>query len=133
MDTNTIVVATVVTVVFLIIVYAFVHHAEQKRLEEDRERLSREREYALRQRREHFLQKYGGDTELVDRLMRQSVWEGQTEDQLLDSLGKPLDVDQRVLKTKKKEVWKYNATGTNRNGVRITVENGTVVGWDIKD
>lgn len=48
----------------------------------------------------------------------------------MDSLGRPLDIDQKVLKTK--EVWKYNQTGKGRYALRITLENGEVVGWDQK-
>jgi hypothetical protein len=34
------------------------------------------------------------------------------------------------LKTKRKAVWKYAHRGGNRYGLRITVENNAVVGWD---
>ncbi|PKN66998.1 MAG: DUF2845 domain-containing protein, partial [Deltaproteobacteria bacterium HGW-Deltaproteobacteria-10] len=37
-----------------------------------------------------------------------------------------------VLKTKTKKTWKYHQQGTNRFGLRVTVENGYVVGWDKK-
>jgi hypothetical protein len=60
-------------------------------------------------------------------------WQGQTQEQLLDSLGRPADTDTKVLKTKTKEIWKYNRVGKNRFGLRVTVENGVVVGWDKKD
>jgi hypothetical protein len=32
-----------------------------------------------------------------------------------------------------KEIWKYNHSGGNRYGLRITIENGEVIGWDKKD
>ena len=64
--------------------------------------------------------------------MKKHFWQGQTEEQLLDSLGKPKDIDQKVLKTKTKEIWKYNETGKNRYALKITLENGKVVGWDQK-
>lgn len=82
-----------------------------------------------RARRERLIKKYG-DSDLVDRLMKRMFWQGQSEEQLMDSLGKPLDIDQKVLKTKTKEVWKYNRTGKGRYSLRITLENGEVVGWD---
>jgi hypothetical protein len=47
-------------------------------------------------------------------------------------LGNPLDVDQKVLKTKKKEVWKYQPKGANRYALRVILENGLVVGWEQK-
>lgn len=33
--------------------------------------------------------------------MKQSFWQGQTSEQLLDSLGNPKDIDVKILKTKK--------------------------------
>jgi len=90
------------------------------------------RAYLNKKRREGLLTKYG-DPKIVEMIMRRMFWEGQTQEQLLDSLGKPADVDQKVLKSKVKGTWKYNQRGRNRFGLRITVEDGFVVGWDKKD
>jgi len=87
--------------------------------------------YTTKWRRERLMEKYG-DSVLVEKLMSKSFWQGQTEGQLIDSIGKPRDIDQKVLKTKTKEVWKYNETGKNRYALKITLENGEVVGWDKK-
>lgn len=87
--------------------------------------------YQTKWKRERLMEKYG-DESLVDQLMKGIFWQGQPEGQLLDSLGKPLDIDQKVLKTKTKEVWKYNKTGKNRYALKITLENGEVIGWDKK-
>ena len=84
-----------------------------------------------RKRREFLLQKYN-NSEIVEDIMKHRFWQGQTSEQLLDSLGKPVDIDEKVLKTKIKEVWKYNRRGKNRYGLRITLENRYVVGWDNK-
>jgi len=78
------------------------------------------------------MKKYG-DEGLVDKLMEGLFWQGQTEDQLKDSLGEPADVDQKVLKTKTKEIWKYYESGKNRYDLKVTIENGEVVGWDKKN
>lgn len=59
-------------------------------------------------------------------------WTSQTQEQSLDSLGRPEDIDQKVLKTKVKEVWKYHRTGLGRYALRITLEDGVVAGWDQK-
>ncbi|EPQ8526777.1 DUF2845 domain-containing protein [Vibrio vulnificus] len=87
--------------------------------------------YLDKKKRQRLMTKYG-NPEVVDRLMKKTIWEGQTEEQLIDYLGKPLDVDQKVLKTKVKETWKYDKAGKNRYNLRIIVENGFVVGWDKK-
>jgi len=87
--------------------------------------------YQNKWKRERLIEKYG-DADLVDKLMQGMFWQGQTKEQLIDSLGKPLNIDQKVLKTKTKEAWKYNETGKNRYALKIIIENGEVVGWDKK-
>uniref|UniRef100_UPI003340841A DUF2845 domain-containing protein n=1 Tax=Castellaniella defragrans TaxID=75697 RepID=UPI003340841A len=85
-----------------------------------------------KKRREALMLKYG-DARLVERIMQRMMWQGQTEGQLLDSLSKPADIDRKVMKSKTREVWKYHLQGnTNRFGLRITLEDGIVVGWDKK-
>ncbi|WP_373017780.1 hypothetical protein [Thiomicrorhabdus sp.] len=85
----------------------------------------------IKKRKEYLKNKYQDD-ELVENLMAQKFWQGQTSQQLLDSIGQPSDIDQKILKTKKKEVWKYNHQGGNRYGLRITLDDDYVVGWDQK-
>jgi hypothetical protein len=87
--------------------------------------------YLKKKRREALLGKYG-DEQIADMIMKRMFWQGQTAEQLLDSLGTPVDVDKKVLKTKAKEIWKYHQTGKGRYRLRITLENGGVVGWDKK-
>ncbi len=82
-------------------------------------------------RHAELLNKYG-DQKLVDAIMARSYWQGQTAEQLRDSLGHPVDIDEKVLKTKQKEIWKYHHIGGNRFGLRIMLENNQVVGWDEK-
>lgn len=84
-----------------------------------------------KKRREELMAKYN-DADLVDKLMDRSFWQGQTSEQLLDSLGNPQDVDEKILKTKKKEIWKYNHQSGNRYRLRITLDNDIIVGWDQK-
>lgn len=87
--------------------------------------------YMTQKRREALLAKYG-DKEIVDMIMKRMFWQGQTPAQLQDSLGNPIDIDRKILKTKTKEIWKYNQTGKGRFALRITLEDGVVVGWDKK-
>jgi len=84
-----------------------------------------------RARREKIYRKYGhtGDAE---RIVNKTIWVGETTGQLVDSLGQPVDVDESVLKTKKKEIWKYHRESVTRYGLRVKVENGLVDGWDEK-
>jgi len=78
-----------------------------------------------------LLAKYG-DPDLVAQIMSKRVTQGMTSEMVLDSLGRPADVNQKVLKTKKKEVWKYGHKGGNRYSTRIILEDDEVVGWDQK-
>ncbi|MEH6467582.1 MAG: hypothetical protein V7722_08110 [Porticoccus sp.] len=61
------------------------------------------RSVSKKKRRSELVNKYQ-DEELVDNLMRKMFWQEQTADQLRDSLGKPHDIDRKILKTKKKEI-----------------------------
>ena len=82
-------------------------------------------------RKKEIYGKYGR-TALAERIISKTIWVGETAEQLVDSFGRPVAVDDHVLKTKRKETWKYYQTGQNRFALRITVENGIVVGWDKK-
>lgn len=93
---------------------------------------NKKRREELERRRVGLLAKYQ-DPKIVDMIVRRMFWQGQSQEQLLDSLGRPADIDQKVMKTKVKEIWKYNQMGANRFGLRITIENNVVVGWDQKD
>lgn len=88
-----------------------------------------EQEFNDRQRRLRFLVNKHGD-EIGKKLFQQLVWQGETEEQLRDSLGAPMDIDTQVMKSKSREIWKYRQTSANRYALKITLENGVVVGWD---
>lgn len=70
--------------------------------------------------------------EIVQRILGGQIWQGQTEEQLVDAIGSPVEVDTKVLKTMQREIWKYGRISTKRFRLRITVENGMVAGWDQK-
>jgi hypothetical protein len=88
--------------------------------------------WGYRQRRRHLIERYG-DPEIARRIMKGILWQGETQEQLLESLGRPEDTDEKVLKTKTKQVWKYRPTAKNRFGLKVTLDDGVVVGWEQKD
>lgn len=88
--------------------------------------------YMKRQQRLEYLRNKYRNEELVQRIFNGYFWEGQSANQLVDSLGQPDAVDRKVLKTKTKEVWKYGHQGANRYALRITLDDGIVAGWDQK-
>lgn len=69
---------------------------------------------------------------VVQRMISERVWQGQTSTELADSLGNPSNVDRKLLATRTREIWKYYPRGVNRYGLRITLDDGIVVGWDFK-
>jgi hypothetical protein len=70
------------------------------------------------------------DESIVQALMRHEVWEGQTREQLLDARGQPLSIDNVLMKTRTREVWKYQPNGRNRYRLRITLDDGVVVSYE---
>jgi len=89
-----------------------------------------ERARASRQARlGRLICKYG-DYGVANRVFQRQVWQGQTEKQLLDSIGRPAGVDREQLETRKRETWKYRPRGLSGHGLRITLENGQVTAWD---
>ena len=80
-------------------------------------------------RRKSLQQKYG-DSTIVDKIMKRYIWEGQTEEQLLDSLGRPSAIDDHLLKTRYRQVWKYNPMGRGKFGLRVTLDDKCVVAWN---
>jgi uncharacterized protein len=73
--------------------------------------------------------KYGA--EIAAHIVAHKVWQGMTVEQLIKSWGSPAHVDCEIVKTRKKETWKYVQTGKNRFANRIYLENGVVIGWKI--
>jgi hypothetical protein len=120
-----------VGIVLLLAGYIWHKSSAEKARQEELARQEADRIRRVEERRSELLAKYG-EEKIVDAIMRQSYWQGQTAEQLRDSLGNPADIDEKVLKTKKKEVWKYRHLGGNRFGLRITLEHEQVVGWDEK-
>lgn len=88
---------------------------------------------AIRSRREErrrgLIDKYG-DESIVERIVSRTIWHGETAEQLTDSLGKPRDVDEKVMRTKRLETWKYGRDLRNRYRLRVMLDNGAVVAWE---
>ena len=77
----------------------------------------------------YLKQKYV-NSRIVDRISNGVIWQGETAEQLIDSKGNPEEVDKKLLKSIKKEVWKYGRRGRNRYGLIVDLENDIVVNWD---
>jgi hypothetical protein len=79
-----------------------------------------------------YLRRKYADEAIVQSIMNHRFWIGQTSDQLVESIGIPHSMDNKMLKTKKREIWKYYHRGANRFGLRITLDEDSVTGWDQK-
>jgi uncharacterized protein len=80
-----------------------------------------------RKRRERLVATYG--EQAADRILARQVWQGMTDEQLVESWGLPADKDTEIKRTTTKETWKYGQTGKNRFNNRVYLENGIVIGW----
>lgn len=70
--------------------------------------------------------KYKDET-IVQAIMSRRLWQGQTMEQLLDSAGHPSSKDCNLLKTRKREVWKYQPSGKGRYRLRVTLDDDVVI------
>jgi hypothetical protein len=80
-----------------------------------------------RERRQNLIVKYG--KEIAERILAKQVWQGMTNEQLIESWGAPADRDYEIKRAKTKETWKYGRTGKNQFSNRVYLEDGIVVGW----
>jgi membrane protein implicated in regulation of membrane protease activity len=121
----------IVATVAVVALYFFLKWSNKRTQEKKRAELAQKHKQALEARKIALLEKYK-DEEIVANIIERRLWVGQTREQLVDSFGAPHDIDERVLKTKKKETWKYGHKGANRYEYRVTLESDHVVGWDEK-
>lgn len=87
--------------------------------------------YTRWMRRKVLMAKYN-DEAAVDKIMRHMLWQGMTAAQVEDALGDPELKEQKVMKTKSVETWKYGQKTRTRFKWRITLEDGVVTGWEEK-
>jgi multidrug efflux pump subunit AcrA (membrane-fusion protein) len=100
---------------------------EAARRWEQEERERREQQVA-QARLDDLTRRFGSSA--AHRILQGEVWRGQSVAALLEALGPPADSDQKVMKTKTKTVYKWGHVSGNRYAVRVTVENGFVIGWE---
>jgi hypothetical protein len=85
------------------------------------------REAEVAHRRQNLIERFGERVAL--QIIAGLLWEEMTAEQLIESWGRPVEVDRQVTRAKIRETWKYNKTGKNRFKNRIKLENGVVVEW----
>jgi hypothetical protein len=65
----------------------------------------------------------------ANRIVGKTLWQGATAEMIHEMLGTPENVSSKVLKTLKRDVWKYNRLDARRYGLQVTLENEVCVGW----
>lgn len=83
------------------------------------------------ERRAYLIEKYV-DESLVDDIMDCTFWKGQSKEQLIDSIGHPDSEEKKVMRSKTKEIWKYNEFKKGQFSLKVSLEDDVVVGWDQK-
>jgi hypothetical protein len=82
---------------------------------------------AKRAKRLAYLRGKYGDESVVQRIISKTLWQGETAEQVRDSVGLPSSMDNNLLKTRKREVWKYHPHGRGRYRLRVTLDNDVVI------
>ena len=77
---------------------------------------------------ETAIRAWGEETAL--RLRAREAKLGDTEDMVRFAFGEPEAIDEKVLKTKTKRTFKYQALGGRGYAVKIHLDDGEVVGWE---
>jgi hypothetical protein len=84
---------------------------------------------AERQRRwARLVERFGQG--VAEQIWAQRLWVGASVAAVQEMFGPPLDVDEKVMKTKTKHTYEYNSTGVNRCALRVFIENDEVTGWE---
>jgi len=121
------------SIILWMIIYIFNQVESDKTTELQTAKQQRQYEEQQRQYEEYvkkLMHKYGNKN-IVDKILRNEIWVGQTQEMLIDSLGQPEYVQKNQLKNKYKEIWNYNRVGKGRYSISITLEDQVVVGYRI--
>ena len=80
------------------------------------------------ERTRHIREKYGR-TDIAKKLIRKTIWAGETADQLRDSFEAPVSVKRSPFHTSGSEVWEYLGKGAELPDLHVTLKDGLVIGW----
>lgn len=122
------IVATIVAAAPVILVWWLVaRHSRNVQYAQERQ-VEAERAQARQERYERLSQRFGAESAIA--LMEGRYWQGCTTEMVVEAIGPPLDVKEKVYKTKTKTTYCYRQIAKKRFGLKIHFEDGIVVGWD---
>ncbi|MBP3139112.1 hypothetical protein ACTFQ5_20955 [Aliivibrio fischeri] len=83
-----------------------------------------------KRRKNYLLSKYM-DEYVVEQILKNRIWQGQTKEEVEDSIGLPVKIERTVFKHNITECWKYKKR-KGEYSFLVLFENGEVVGWHEK-
>src|SRR5262245_9713381 len=88
--------------------------AEQAEIEEHQRRVwfAQQQQQAAQARFANLVARFGDEN--ARRIVAGEIWQGQTGEMLIEARGRPVDTDEKVMKTKTKATFKYDQRGANR-------------------
>ena len=136
--TTPILLAIVVIVVVVIIIAVAVSSGKKRRateqmleaIQEESQLQTIQAENDAAVRRAAVTDKY--DPEAAQKILGGQIWQGMTAEQLRYAVGEPEAIDKIVSKRTNKEVWKYFQQTATLFDLRVTLEKGLVVGWQMR-
>ncbi len=75
-----------------------------------------------------LLGRFGEET--ATRILTGRVWQGATAAMVVATLGRPGEIDEHVMKTKRKHTYKYGWISGDRYRFRVFLEDEICVGWE---
>ncbi|HMI85675.1 MAG TPA: hypothetical protein VK550_16370 [Polyangiaceae bacterium] len=79
---------------------------------------------------EYLCSTFGKDS--AEKIWAKKLWVGAPYAAVKAMFGDPLDVDEKVMKTRRTLTLKYFPKGTDRYGLRVFIEDDAVAGWEDK-
>lgn len=84
---------------------------------------------AAKARRDALVARFGA--EIADAIIAKKYWQGATVEMMKEAHGEPVEVRQKVLKSKTRETHCYDQKAKNRFAMKLHYEDGVIVGWDV--
>lgn len=75
--------------------------------------------------------RFGADAAV--KILAQTVWQGETAEMLVESMGYPVAIDEDVSPKRVRRTFKYGQLAAREFALRVTLEDDVVTGWKTRD
>ena len=120
---------TLELVVFMMVVGVIMWPTLRREERDAKEEKRAKQQEILGRQRSGLMAKYY-DMAIVNKIMSNQYWQGQTREQLIDALGRPDETDSYVMNAEQKETYKYRLKARRGFKLLVFLDNGIVVGWE---